>query len=121
MTNEKTFSPIPGALMLFLLLSALGLCVFGIVDAGRTLKVGDQSAIPQLIGCIVAVGVLMTCLCHFFIVQPNGSKVLLLFGTYKGTVKKNGFFCFTLWSMKGDARWASSCQAICLRKQLNAP
>lgn len=28
----------------------------------------------------------------FFIVQPNGSKVLVLFGSYKGTVRKNGFY-----------------------------
>lgn len=28
----------------------------------------------------------------FFIINPNGSKVLTLFGEYKGTVKDNGFF-----------------------------
>ena len=28
----------------------------------------------------------------FFIVNPNGSKVLVLFGAYKGTVRENGFF-----------------------------
>jgi len=28
----------------------------------------------------------------FFFVNPNGSRVLVLFGDYKGTVKKNGFF-----------------------------
>lgn len=28
----------------------------------------------------------------FFIVYPNHSKVMLLFGAYKGTVKSNGFF-----------------------------
>lgn len=28
----------------------------------------------------------------FFIVNPNSSKVLVLFGAYKGTVKDNGFF-----------------------------
>lgn len=28
----------------------------------------------------------------FFIVNPNGSKVITLFGEYKGTVKANGFF-----------------------------
>jgi len=28
----------------------------------------------------------------FFFVNPNGSRVLVLFGEYKGTVKKNGFF-----------------------------
>jgi hypothetical protein len=27
-----------------------------------------------------------------FIVNPNDSRVLILFGTYKGTVKKNGFY-----------------------------
>jgi regulator of protease activity HflC (stomatin/prohibitin superfamily) len=27
----------------------------------------------------------------FFTVEPNGSKVLILFGSYKGTVKKSGF------------------------------
>jgi len=28
----------------------------------------------------------------FFIIYPNYSKVMLLFGAYKGTVKANGFF-----------------------------
>ena len=28
----------------------------------------------------------------FFTVNPNSSKVLVLFGAYKGTVKGNGFF-----------------------------
>lgn len=28
----------------------------------------------------------------FFIVNPNDARVLVLFGTYKGTVKSNGFF-----------------------------
>ncbi|GAB4247244.1 MAG: SPFH domain-containing protein [Ekhidna sp.] len=28
----------------------------------------------------------------YFYVNPNGSRVLVLFGEYKGTVKKNGFF-----------------------------
>lgn len=28
----------------------------------------------------------------FFIVEPNDSRVLLFFGTYKGTVKENGFY-----------------------------
>jgi regulator of protease activity HflC (stomatin/prohibitin superfamily) len=28
----------------------------------------------------------------FFFVNPNGSRVLVLFGKYKGTVKSNGFF-----------------------------
>ena len=30
--------------------------------------------------------------CGLFIVNPNEAKVMLLFGSYKGTIKKNGFF-----------------------------
>jgi regulator of protease activity HflC (stomatin/prohibitin superfamily) len=37
-----------------------------------------------ILGILVFVGL--------FIVNPNDSRVLILFGTYKGTVKKNGFF-----------------------------
>ncbi|HMS16953.1 MAG TPA: SPFH domain-containing protein [Planctomycetota bacterium] len=92
MTSEKTFSPLPGALMLFLLLASVGLSIYGIIDAGRSLSLKDTSVVPQLIGSIVALGVIFVCLFGFFVVEPNGSKVLLLFGTYKGTVKKNGFF-----------------------------
>ena len=36
----------------------------------------------------------------FFFVNPNGSRVLVLFGDYKGTVKKNGFFWVNPFYMK---------------------
>jgi regulator of protease activity HflC (stomatin/prohibitin superfamily) len=44
--------------------------------------------IPILL--FVFAGILV--LTGLFIVNPNDSRVLILFGTYKGTVKKNGFF-----------------------------
>lgn len=34
----------------------------------------------------------LVCLIGFFIVNPNGSRVLVLFGEYIGTVRQNGFF-----------------------------
>jgi regulator of protease activity HflC (stomatin/prohibitin superfamily) len=41
---------------------------------------------------VVVLGILaLLLLCGLFIVEPNGSRVLLLFGRYKGTVKQNGF------------------------------
>jgi len=40
----------------------------------------------------IVVGVGLFLLPGFFIVNPNESMVLVLFGKYKGTVKKNGFF-----------------------------
>ncbi|MCH2216169.1 MAG: SPFH domain-containing protein [Flavobacteriales bacterium] len=41
---------------------------------------------------LVGVPIIFLLLKGFFIVNPNGSKVLVLFGAYKGTVKDNGFF-----------------------------
>jgi regulator of protease activity HflC (stomatin/prohibitin superfamily) len=35
---------------------------------------------------------LLVCLNGFFILQPNEARVLVLFGNYKGTVRKSGFF-----------------------------
>ena len=41
---------------------------------------------------LLMVPVILLMLRGFFIVNPNSSKVLVLFGAYKGTVKDNGFF-----------------------------
>ncbi len=41
---------------------------------------------------ILAAAILLFLLRGFFMVNPNGSCVMTLFGEYEGTVKKNGFF-----------------------------
>ncbi len=41
---------------------------------------------------LLMVPVILLMMRGFFIVNPNSSKVLVLFGAYKGTVKDNGFF-----------------------------
>lgn len=79
MTNEKTIQPLNGYFMLFLCL----LLVFGgIVLLIQTESPWFVSAI--LLGFILAFGVVL--------VNPNSSRVLLLFGKYVGTIKKNGLF-----------------------------
>ena len=45
-----------------------------------------------ILGFFLAIG--------FFFVNPNSSRVLILFGEYKGTVKKNGFFWVNPFYMK---------------------
>lgn len=55
------------------------LMILGIVSSGSAIYL---VMLPFLI--FMSVG--------FFIVNPNSSKVLVLFGAYKGTVKDNGFF-----------------------------
>lgn len=78
MKEEKLKKPASGYFML--------LIVFLLLGSGVYLAIIEQfwgiAFIP--VGLFLAVG--------FFIVYPNGSKVLTLFGKYVGTVKADGFF-----------------------------
>lgn len=79
MKEEKIIVPANGYLMLFAFL----ILFFGGIITMITLEN------PWLLLAIV------TAICiapGFIMVQPNGSRVLLLFGKYVGTVKKNGFY-----------------------------
>lgn len=79
MEKEKDFSPLSGYLMVAVVLIML------IVGIGGFIAMRN----PLLIAVIVlALGMMP----GFFFVNPNGSRVLVLFGDYQGTVKKNGFF-----------------------------
>jgi regulator of protease activity HflC (stomatin/prohibitin superfamily) len=79
MKEEKIIVPANGYLMLFLFL----ILFFGSIALIPITRTG-WPIFGILIGLILAFGLLM--------VQPNGSRVLLLFGDYVGTVKKNGFY-----------------------------
>jgi len=48
----------------------------------------------------LTVPVVLLCLCGLFIVGPNMSRVLVLFGRYKGTVRKQGFFWTNPFTLK---------------------
>nr|WP_299074272.1 SPFH domain-containing protein [uncultured Allomuricauda sp.] len=77
MTNEKIITPINGYFMLFI---SLALFFGGIA----TIILGESAwpTIAIFIGLVMAFGLVL--------VNPNSSRVLLLFGKYVGTVKKNG-------------------------------
>lgn len=78
MQMEKNIEVFNGYVALFLTLVLFVLGFFGI-------GMGGVMAIPLFVLVVFAVR-------GFFLVNPNSSKVLLLFGEYKGTVKENGFF-----------------------------
>lgn len=78
-TNEKISSPSNGYLMLFLIL----ILFFGSIAGLITLDSG-WFILLILFSIFLGIGLIM--------VNPNESRVLLLFGEYKGTVKKNGLF-----------------------------
>lgn len=78
MKNEKDVTPMNGYMMLLLLLI---LVIGGIFMVVRIPPLGVLAIIAAI---LIIPG--------FVLVNPNGSRVLLLFGKYVGTIKKNGLF-----------------------------
>jgi regulator of protease activity HflC (stomatin/prohibitin superfamily) len=73
--------------MLFIGLALYGSAIFCLV---RFIRGGEQPAYMIAFLALVLLGVFIHI--GLFIVAPNDSRVLVLFGVYKGTVKENGFF-----------------------------
>ncbi len=79
MKNEKQIKPINGYIMLLVLLAV-------IVSMAAGLIITENSIFIALLPLMVLI------IKGFFTVNPNSSKVMVLFGAYKGTVRDNGFF-----------------------------
>lgn len=89
MKTEKTIGKVNGYLMLVILLALI---------AGSVLCFVSGNIVPGivLIPFIVIIGP------GFFVINPNSSRVMLLFGAYRGTLKENGFFWVNPFYMKFD-------------------
>ena len=79
MKTEKTITPLNGYLVVVMLLVLAALILYGFISNNMVLVI---ALIPILI--LITKGLI--------VVSPNSSKVLLLFGDYKGSVKQNGLF-----------------------------
>tara|TARA_R110002050_G_scaffold211300_1_gene347402 strand:+ start:3066 stop:3917 length:852 start_codon:yes stop_codon:yes gene_type:complete len=79
MTNEKTLKPSSGYVFLLIVFLLLVAIIAGVAMTKN----------PFALLLLPVVFVLMR---GFFTVNPNSSKVMVLFGAYKGTVRDNGFF-----------------------------
>lgn len=79
MKNEKEIKASSGYVMLLVLLAVIVGMVTGLIIT--------ESPFFAILGLVIALIIK-----GFFIVNPNGSKVMVLFGDYKGTVRDNGFF-----------------------------
>jgi len=79
MKTEKSIGKVNGYLMVLVLFVLIGTAIFCFVN-------GYHVAGILLILLISLVGP------GFFVINPNTSRVMLLFGAYKGTLKQNGFF-----------------------------
>ena len=79
MKTEKIITPLNGYLVVVALLVLTALMLYGFISNNMMLGVGSF-----LIFILLTKG--------FIVVSPNSSKILLLFGDYKGSVKESGFF-----------------------------
>ena len=79
MTNEQIIVPMNGYIMLFFTLAAIIGGIAGIISLRSPWMAG-----LLILGFFLLPGLVM--------INPNGSRVLLLFGKYVGTIKKNGLF-----------------------------
>ncbi len=79
MKNEKEHSPVNGYLMLFVIIILIVPPVIGLI-------------MMKMIWLVVPAALGVFCIPGLVIVNPNESSVLVLFGAYKGTIKKNGFW-----------------------------
>jgi regulator of protease activity HflC (stomatin/prohibitin superfamily) len=79
MKKETLINPISGYPMLLIQIIVMGIALFGLIALKNP-------------WALTLIFIFLLLLPGFYIVNPNHSKVMVLFGAYKGTVKKNGFF-----------------------------
>jgi len=97
MSNEKIFKPISGWVMLTLVVLLFLALITSFAGIIYTAAHGNGSSLPSGYGWWITGTALLLLLTlflsiGFFIVEPNGCKVLLLFGKYVGSVKESGFW-----------------------------
>jgi len=86
MNPETVRTPLSGYLVLFVNILVYPVGIYMLIRSIVTENL--MLLVPALL--ILVANVLLSA--GFFVVNPNDSRVLVLFGTYKGSVKKNGFF-----------------------------
>ena len=67
--------------------------------------IAGNSRDDVVVGCFVVAGVVsllsaILCLCSLTVVNPNQAKVIVLFGRYVGTIRRDGFFAVHPFSIR---------------------
>lgn len=79
MKKETLIQPISGYPILLTEILILGVALYGLIAMENP-------------WALILIFLFLVMLAGFYIVYPNHSKVMVLFGAYKGSVKRNGFF-----------------------------
>lgn len=83
---EKRYSAANG--LVVLLLGLLAILALGYMAVGSFQAGNELAGLLNILGAVAAIVLLS----GLFIVHPNEAKALVLFGTYKGTVRQDGFW-----------------------------
>jgi len=86
-SSEKVVRVLSGWLMLPVTAGLLALAFYGINYISRN----DPEIWPAILIPIGLVPLFILCCFGFFTLQPNEARVLILFGSYQGTVRHSGF------------------------------
>jgi regulator of protease activity HflC (stomatin/prohibitin superfamily) len=86
MLHEKELGAFSGWLMLFVLLSISAGSIYWLVQAAR------GRSPWEIVGSVVVLVLAPLCLAGLTVVNPNESRVVTLFGVYKGSIKHPGFW-----------------------------
>ncbi|WP_407352293.1 SPFH domain-containing protein [Luteimonas sp. R10] len=84
--KENPIRSLPGIPMLLALLAVLLACAYAVVF---TVATGD-GGVPRIVGAVLVAAIAVFGLVGLYMVEPNQSAVLSLFGKYIGTVRDNG-------------------------------
>ena len=83
---EKPASKLNGFLMLFFSIVLLAIAVYLLIN-------GIQNENPEILWIFIPLLIIFFLTTSgFIVVQPNDSRVLILFGKYTGTVRQSGFY-----------------------------
>ena len=92
-SREIVRSPgLPGLLMLLVGIALVPIGISQVVVAGRAMASGATDEWPRLLLGILCLPIAGFVFKSLVLVNPNVSKVVLLFGKYQGTLRTNGFF-----------------------------
>jgi regulator of protease activity HflC (stomatin/prohibitin superfamily) len=92
--TEKSANKLNGFFMLFVLIVLIAIEVYLIITMVKT----NNVSILWVFFPLIVVAILL--LSGFAVVQPNESKVLILFGKYTGTVRDSGFWWVNPFTIK---------------------
>jgi len=92
--TEKSAKKLNGFIALFLLIALFAFDIYLLATGIRT---EDPSILWYFIPLVI---ISFICFGGFMIVQPNESKVLILFGKYTGTVRDSGFWWVNPFTIK---------------------